>query len=397
LLQEKLIEPHEKQQTILRTTKRRMILKCGRRSGKTWSLAYLALIRALEGRSVLYGSPTALQSDAFWGYLTEWLAADIATGSVRESKSSRKLIFPGQGRIHCRTAWDIDTWRGAGGDVILVDEYDYMREDPLPRVIFPMLAEGGELWLASTPNGRRFINRRMLQAKNAPDRWDILQMSTMDNPHLDESAIEELAADMTSEDVQQELHGEIIAHEGAVFAPTDEDFWEPHGTCEHDKVMAIDWGSSPDHSAVSLMCHHCHREYAIKRTSGRYIDQREDIIGMWKAWGQPRVIAEENSVGKPNIEDMQAAGVPVDPFVTTNESKRQIVRTMKLALERHELLLVEDEIARLELENFEAGVTPTGMPTFAAPKGEHDDTVMARCIAWFAPDPFPFVVVGGHQ
>jgi len=356
----------------------------------------VALEKANAGAKVLYGAPVADQTEAFVGYLEQWLAQTLGV-AVFQAKTSRSFRFPGGGKIRAKTMWDVDTWRGAGGDVIMVDEYDYMREDPLAKVVLPMLAEGGELWLASTPNGRRFINRRILQAKRAPDRWDVFHMSTMDNIYLDKTAIEELTQDMTEDDIRQELHAEIVAHEGAVFSPTDEDFWEPHGTCEHDKVMAVDWGSSPDHSAISLMCHHCHKEYAIKRTSGRYIDQREDIIGMWRAWGEPRIIAEENSVGKPNIEDMQAAGVPVDPFTTTNESKRQIVRTLKLALERHDLLLVEDEVARLELENFEASVTPTGMPTFAAPKGEHDDTVMARCIAWFAPDPFPFVVVGGGQ
>ncbi len=57
--------PYAKQALIAATTKKRVLVKCGRRAGKTWLAAHESLKRAGRGSKVLYGAPTAEQTDAF--------------------------------------------------------------------------------------------------------------------------------------------------------------------------------------------------------------------------------------------------------------------------------------------------------------------------------------------
>jgi hypothetical protein len=54
---------------------------------------------------------------------------------------------------------------------------------------------------------------------------------------------------------------------------------------------------------------------------------------------------------------------------------------MALALEREEYHWLVDSVARGELLSYEAKINPvTNRVTYSAPSGQHDDTVIARCL-----------------
>jgi hypothetical protein len=78
---------------------------------------------------------------------------------------------------------------------------------------------------------------------------------------------------------------------------------------------------------------------------------------------------------------MQYAGLPVRAFATTAASKPPLIENLALTLERSEVLFLSEPIARAELEAFEMRVSAnTGRPTYSAPEGVHDDTVIARAL-----------------
>ena len=72
-------------------------------------------------------------------------------------------------------------------------------------------------------------------------------------------------------------------------------------------------------------------------------------------------------------------------FETTGSSKSPLIQSLALALEREECRWIVNETARLELLAYEATISKTtGRVSYSAPDGGHDDTVMARALAWKA-------------
>ena len=61
----RLRAPHEQQQRFVDSDYKRIVIRAGRRGGKTVGIAIRHIKRFLEGRRQLYTAPTAEQTDAF--------------------------------------------------------------------------------------------------------------------------------------------------------------------------------------------------------------------------------------------------------------------------------------------------------------------------------------------
>jgi hypothetical protein len=100
---------------------------------------------------------------------------------------------------------------------------------------------------------------------------------------------------------------------------------------------------------------------------------------------KPQSILVELNAAEANFEMLQQDGLSVEGFQTTSSSKPLIIRNLATLLEKEEIKLIDDPIWTGELEAFEQKVNPsTGRSTYSAPEGLHDDTVIARALAWWA-------------
>jgi hypothetical protein len=146
--------------------------------------------------------------------------------------------------------------------------------------------------------------------------------------------------------------------------------------------MGVDWGKSEDYTVLSVGCRTCQREVALDRFHGvDYRLQRKRLQALAEKWSVWEILAESNAMGEPIIEELQYAGLPVTSFQTTASSKPPLIENLALSLEREEVKFVDNAIATAELEAFEMRTSAnTGRPTYSAPEGLHDDTVMARAL-----------------
>jgi hypothetical protein len=159
----------------------------------------------------------------------------------------------------------------------------------------------------------------------------------------------------------------------------------------HKHVFGLDWGRSNDFTAISVMDTTTGREVQLDRfTDIGYAVQRDRIKVLAEKWEPSVILAETNSIGGPNIEALQSDGLPVQGFDTTNASKEQIINALALAMERtsqglaNGVLLQDDANGIAELQGYEADRLPSGKWRFAARGNGHDDTVIARGLAWDA-------------
>jgi hypothetical protein len=110
--------------------------------------------------------------------------------------------------------------------------------------------------------------------------------------------------------------------------------------------------------------------------------QRARLQALWQRFGRPYVIAEANSIGGPNIEQLHRDGIPVARFQTTNATKATIIQDLALAFERDGIKIPNHAALIGELQAFESRTLPSGLIQYSAPDGGHDDAVMSLAIGY---------------
>ena len=352
----------------------------------------------MQGRRVLEAAPTADQTSAFWAAVKTYLAEPLTAGRMYKNETERLIEIPTAGRIRCKTAHDADTLRGDYADLLILDEYEMMNPNAWDEVGAPMLLDndGDAVFIGTPMRKNHFFQHYARALGDTSGRWEAFKFTSHDNPYLSKSALAEITADMTDEAYRQEIMAEFLDNEGAVFRNIKACLGAPLIPADHARhhiVAGLDWGKHQDYTATSIGCADCRVEIARDRFNQiDYTFQRDRLKILYEAMNVTSILAESNSMGEPNIEQMQQDGLPVFGFETTGTSKPPLIENLALALERAEWQFQDDIVWTSELEAYERKVQPnTGRSTYSAPEGVNDDTVIARALMlrdaeswWFA-------------
>lgn len=389
-----LPRPHPKQADFIHSPAKRKVVVAGRRVGKTTGVSILCAPKCVEGRRILYAAPTQDQTDTFWENIKKYLAEGIASGAIYKNETKRLLELANGGRIRAKTAWSADTLRGDYADLLIMEEFEMMDVEAWDKVGAPMLLDnnGDAIFIGTPMRKNHFYQFFQRAVQDTSGRWQAWHFSSFDNPYLSKEALDELTADMSEEAFQQEILAKFLDDTGQVFRNLDaclnapknaapEDHIDASGK-KHRLVMGVDWGKLQDYTAVSIGCADCHVETKLDRFNQfDYSFQAERIKALFQLWQPATIMAESNSMGEPIIDQLRRDGLPVRSFQTTASSKPPLIEDLALAFERREWQWLPDPVGRSELEAYERKVSPaTNRPTYSAPSGLHDDTVMARAL-----------------
>lgn len=157
-------------------------------------------------------------------------------------------------------------------------------------------------------------------------------------------------------------------------------------------VAGLDFGQTIDYTALSIIDATARVQVARLRIKGLpWAEMRRQVIALCKRWGVKLMLAEANSMGSTNIEELrsemstQGFGIRLEAFDTTNDSKASIMGALHETLHQKDgLKLQDDPIQRHELGAFQAVQLPSGAWRLAATGGEHDDTVVCLALSWSA-------------
>ena len=220
----RLRRPHPKQKDFIDSAAPRKIIRAGRRSGKTTGIAILALLAFLDGRRVLYATPTGEQIDRFWREVKRALYEPIDRGYFSKNETLHTIeLAHAEQRIRAKTAWNADTLRGDYADLLILDEWQLMGEDTWEIVGAPMLLDNnGDAVFVYTPpslhsrsaskaRDPRHAAKMFLRAQgDVTGRWRAFHFTSRDNPHISVEALDEVTRDMSSLAYRQEIMAEDI-------------------------------------------------------------------------------------------------------------------------------------------------------------------------------------------
>lgn len=374
---------HPSQKTVARSTTRFRVLACGRRWGKTRLGALLCIMVALMGGRAWWVAPTYPISLVGWR-LIKRLAIQIPKAEIRQGE--RLVIFPGGGEVQVRSADNPDSLRGEGLDFVVLDECAFMKEAAWVEALRPALSDRqGRAMFISTPKGRNFFWRLWQRCMDVEQKdWKGWQLPTSDSPFIDEGEIQAAKESMPERIFQQEYLAMFIDDAGGVFRRVMEaatayslDRGKPGG----QYVIGADWGRSNDYTVFTVLdIKSKQMVYSDRFTRIDYNFQASRLAALYGRFPGP-IIAEYNSMGGPIVERLQADGLPVTGFITTNKTKEVIIRSLETAFENDEITILNDPTLVGELQAYEQERLANGW-RFGAPEGMHDDTVIALALAW---------------
>lgn len=215
-------DKHIPQKRMIDSTSKRLIVKAGRRGGKTVGFAIRAVQRFLEGRRQLYAAPTSEQTDTFWYEVKRALAEPVQAGIFRLNETERFIERPGtKQRIKAKTAWNANTLRGDYADDLYLDEFQLMAEDTWDEVGAPMLIDNnGDAVLIFTPPSLRAAgvskardprHASKLFRKAQEDitgMWETIHFTSIENPFISREGLSIITSDMSMDSYRREIMAE---------------------------------------------------------------------------------------------------------------------------------------------------------------------------------------------
>lgn len=358
------------------------VVACGRRWGKT----ALGLDKAIEvlstGYPVGWFVPTYKTLLEVWDEMVDRLQPVVK----RKNATDRRIDMLNGATLEFWSLDKADAGRGRRYKRVILDEAAYAPylERAWEGSIRPTLTDWrGDAWFLSSTNGRNYFYRLYNRAIAGDAGWASWQMPTSTNPYIDGDEIEEARRDLPESKFAQEYLAVFTEDAGSVFRRVREAVREGM-TMTGRAYAGVDWGQSKDFTVI-----------AVVDEAGQVLDidrfnaigwavQRDRVTAALNRWQVSQTVVELNSIGGPNFEELAHAGLPVEGFNTTNESKARVIQQLVGAFERGEIGIPNDPVLIGELEAYEAKRLPSGKWQYNAPDGMHDDTVIALALAWEA-------------
>ena len=403
------------QREIIDHRARFRIAVCGRRFGKTVAAGIAAVEQceqAAERQHVWWISPIQEQSDRVEREIAFWLAEKTKRRGAKlpqdnehnngkdpsdvweHHKSEHALVYLGNGsRIEFHSAHAPDHLRGAGLNLVIIDEAADVNEYAWKHVLKPMLLESqGRALILGTPRGTNNWLHKLFLLGRQPEHaktYGSFQKKSADNPDIRPADLDEYRLEMTELEFRQEFDAEFVDGAGSVFPTVLECVSGetlPYGRLGKLYVTGIDLGEHQDYTVI------CSVSFGDERLEGFWrfhqIGWNEQLVRIrehLRRFPGPCVI-DATGVGDPIVQQMMRVFPSrVHPFRISAQSKNEIVKGLGMALEQKCLKLANEPQLIAELQSFQRldDGSPSGLPRYGAPKGLHDDGVIALALAWW--------------
>ena len=388
-------KPHVHQQKIL-DFPGNTVTMAGRRFGKSDMAIIKIYTGALQEVGLYWWTCLSWKSAAgkrAWRLLKFWAIhvwrAVLRTRDVDEKKFIRETRFeidlPNGSQIWMRSAENPDSFVGEGVRGVIMDEFTFMEEEIWEAKIRQTLYDyQGWVMMIGVPNGEGWHSKIWRQAAERPG-WAQFHFTSYDNPtipHLREILDEEKLT-MPSIQWEQEVMANIVDGAHTVFKGVrnciDPDIILP-GLPEKDHyyVFGVDFARVVDYTVVAVWdleqraLVHYDRFNILS-----YPRQVKRIVRMSEVWNPITIVCDAVGLGAPIIQLLREEGLPVREFVTTQNSKADLITQLALDIQYKNIVLPDDKIMLDEFLMFRVELTPEGREKYGAPEGYHDDVVMA--------------------
>ena len=380
----------------------------GRQVGKTEGCK-MALIEGLARHGSFfkgdYGAPTYKRAGQVYEEMCHNLKPIITR--KRDQQLTIEIAPIGRnregGRLIFHSLEDHDNIRGDNSDLWVVDEMCDISESAWRATILPMLmARNGKALLLGTPKrvGVGFVWARaewlMGQDNEAYPSHRSLAAPSAANPANTPDNLAFMAQGMTPDVYREEILGEWLDEEGAVFDRLDEAFslpytdvgtrgWKSPAPVEVGVkyIIGFDIASHEDYNIFSVWRLDRREQVALYRIRGEKYDTVLKLLHeVRKTYNNADIYADGNGMGAPIVQrlaDQYKDGV-VDRRWKSNKVKVNDITEARLAFQHAEWKFLAVPWQKSEFKMYTRDKRASGVWAYSAPEGCHDDSVAAACM-----------------
>lgn len=372
------------------------VIKSVRQSGKTFFCQLLLSVMALQhpGTTSVLIEPTLDQArNVFKSVVKGFRDSRLIT---QANASLLTITFSNGSELLFRSTQQEDANRGyTVSGVLILDEAAYLKDEAIYTILPLCNVYNAPIIVASTPfmmEGYFFDMVKMCEHSDS-DKMRYFDWSS--HPEISRFLTPErkefYRLTMSRNKYTTEVLGEFLSSDGLLFTNLE--------NCLLDAApkamtlyMGIDFatGSGGDFTVLSIF-NERGEQVAMHRTNNlspmAQVDWLAGIINDYNTrYKIHRIYAEENGIGKVYVDALRSKVKPrILAWVTTSESKQDLVTTFQIALENERVKIIRDTTLLDELRRFEAVVNPTTKKIrYGGHVGTHDDCVMATLLGYYA-------------
>ncbi len=309
-------------------------------------------------------------------------------------RQQKKELAIFDARCDFRGADQPERIEGFGYRLIILNEAGIILNDPYlwENAIRPMALDfNPDILVGGTPKGKNLFFQLATKAQDRQDPrykdWRYFHFTSYDNPFVPRVDIDALAADMPEAVKRQEIYGEFLDEAAGVFrnvtACVDKNARPQAPVAGRNYCAGLDLAKHVDFTVLTVFDDQGRQVYWNRLNQLDWPYQKRLIIQVVKDY-KARVVMDSTGIGDPIFDDLREAGLDVQGYKFTNDSKKKLVEALMLAFEGNALKLLPEQIQLNELLMFEFSRSPSGLISYAAPEGLHDDCVFALALANWA-------------
>ena len=401
---------------------KRLILACGRRSGKSEGVKGEVIREVMRPAETVMGlthhpivyvvAPTSELAMRVWQPVWDmFVPSDTGTyvpplGFLyKNHDKARGMIWLNTGAtIQRKTADDPRSLQGERVTLAVVDEAQDMPDEAWQNMMPALADSGGRLIAIGITRGKgRFRSYWERGMTGADPTFYAASVPTSANPIMFDVARREgyesveayidqvLAADLTDTERMQQYYAQWVEEDGQVFRNLDSVFTGNLDPKDSEVVtagayiMGLDVAKQHDYTTAYVLDRKTMRVVATDRFNGLdWLSLGSRVASLYKRYRCAFIHMDTTGVGDPARDILAREGCLVIPFIFTNQSKAALINTLVREVEQKYVILPRDDtVLRREMELFEATVMPGGLVKYSAPPGYFDDCVIALALAVF--------------
>ena len=383
------IENFEKQQTIFDSKALYKIVSKGRRFGLTNGAANDFIKSALNKlfKRGLWVDTVNTNIDR---YVERYFIPKLRylPREYWDWKKQAKILYILDSYIDFRSADRPENIEGFGYDKLFLNEAGIILKNEYiwHNAIRPMLWDYKAISvIGGTPKGKGLFHELYQRGMDPlqPD-YQSFHFTTFENPYLNLELIQDELKSMPERVRQQEVMAEFLDDSGVVFRGVDAvaNATPQEPMLGHLYVLGVDLAKVQDFTVISVYDRATNAQVYQKRINQlEWPFQKKWIQEISQHYNKGLVILDATGLGDPIADDLLRAGVPVEAFKLTNESKKQIIEKMAIWIEQRKVSIINIPETINELKSFTYDMTSSGKIRYEAPVGFHDDIVIANCLA----------------
>jgi len=403
---EKLVgyTPNKWQREVREVDSRFKVICAGRRSGKS-----LYVVRDSKDGLV---SDLLLPNQHIWivapNYdLTQRVWNDFYNIAISKFKPIIQRIHNSKGNyrvetalgtvIEAKSAEEEEKLVGVGLTKIIVDEAALVKQKAWTQSLRPTLIdhEGKGIFI-STPKGKNWFWELWMRGQSkdgiGDEMWRSWRFTSFENEYLKKSEIDDTVKDMPEFEYRQEILAEFEETAEQVFRHYKEcaigRFAEPKA--KHRYQIGVDIGRKHSYSAITVIDEMTYPYEVVYHDRFRKVDWDLQKLRIKKAWDKYpclRLRLDATSTGGDvMLNDLEHSGIRVDPFVFTENSKKELINKAAIFIEDGRIIYPNIKELLDELETYGREITKSGRIKYGPMGKKLDDCVDSLALAiWGLP------------